>query len=107
MEQTPTTRPSLLARLRDPGDERAWREFAAIYAPLVYRLARRKGLQDADAADLTQDVFRAVAAALLRGGYDPGKGPFRGLRFPLARHPGVQPPGRQAPPPRPPGAPRR
>src|SRR5690348_11060275 len=31
---------------------------------LVHQLARRKGLQDADAADLAQDVFRAGAKAI-------------------------------------------
>src|SRR5215212_4464872 len=46
MSETPTTRPSLLVRLRDPQDERAWAEFVGIYTPLVYRLARRKGFQD-------------------------------------------------------------
>ena len=58
MSEPTTTRPSLLIRLRDPMDERAWGEFVEIYGPLVHRLARRRGLQDADAADLVQEVFR-------------------------------------------------
>ena len=37
-----------------------------LYAPLIYRYARRKGLQNADAADLTQDVLRAVSAGATR-----------------------------------------
>jgi RNA polymerase sigma-70 factor (ECF subfamily) len=86
MERTPTTRPSLLLRLSDPRDERAWSEFASIYAPLVYRLARRRGLQDADAADLTQDVFRAVARAFQDGTFQKGKGSFRGWLFRIARN---------------------
>ena len=40
----PTTRRSLVLRLRDPRDEAAWAEFVEIYEPLVYRLARKKGL---------------------------------------------------------------
>jgi RNA polymerase sigma-70 factor (ECF subfamily) len=82
----PTTRPSLLLRLRDPGDERAWSEFAAIYAPLVYRLARHKGLQDADARDLTQEVFAAVVRAFESGAFEEGKGSFRGWLFRIARN---------------------
>lgn len=35
-----------------------------IYAPVVYGFARRKGLQDSDAADVTQEVLRSVVAAI-------------------------------------------
>jgi RNA polymerase sigma-70 factor (ECF subfamily) len=72
----PQTRHTLLAKLRAPGDEAAWSEFVGLYEPLVYRLARRKGLQDADAQDLCQEVFRAVAGAISR--WDPAGGSFRG-----------------------------
>src|SRR5262249_11527239 len=64
MSESPTTRLTLLTRLRDIGDGRAWAEFVDLYAPLLYRLARRHGLQDADAADLTQDVLRPLVNAL-------------------------------------------
>jgi RNA polymerase sigma factor (sigma-70 family) len=78
MNEAPTTKPSLLIRLRDQGDERAWVEFTEIYGPLVYQLARRKGLQEADAQDLIQEVFRAVARAIERYDPDPARGSFRG-----------------------------
>ena len=58
MDEVPDTRPSLLVRLCDPKDDRAWTEFTAIYSPLIYRFACRKGFQDADAADLVQEVLR-------------------------------------------------
>ena len=64
MPSPPETRASLIVRLPDPADTRAWDEFAAVYAPLVYRLARRHGLQPADADDLVQEVFSAVAQSM-------------------------------------------
>jgi DNA-directed RNA polymerase specialized sigma24 family protein len=62
MDAEPSTRPSLLVRLCDLSDERAWSEFTEIYGPLVHRCGRRRGLQEADAQDLVQEVFRAVVS---------------------------------------------
>ena len=81
MAAIPPTRASLLVRLRDPRDEAAWREFVDLYAPLVYGYARKQGLQDADAADLGQEVLAAVAAAIGRLEYDPRRGSFRNWLF--------------------------
>jgi RNA polymerase sigma-70 factor (ECF subfamily) len=86
MADTPPTRASLLARLRDHRDDVAWGEFVDLYTPLVFRWARGRGLQQADAADLAQDVLRAVASSLLAGGYDPAKGAFRGWLYTVTRN---------------------
>jgi RNA polymerase sigma-70 factor (ECF subfamily) len=51
-------------RIRDARDGAAWSQFVTLYAPLVYGHAQKHGMQDADAADLTQDVLRAVAGAI-------------------------------------------
>jgi RNA polymerase sigma-70 factor (ECF subfamily) len=86
MAESAVTRPSLLVRIRDPQDREAWAEFVDLYAPLVYGFAHRHGLQDADAADLTQEVLRAVAGAAARLDYDPGRGSFRGWLFTVVRN---------------------
>ena len=43
------TRNSLQLRLPDKSDVDAWDQFVSIYQPLVFRLARSNGFQDADA----------------------------------------------------------
>ncbi|NKB16578.1 MAG: hypothetical protein HC774_06505 [Sphingomonadales bacterium] len=65
-------------RIRQPQDAAAWRQFAQTYAPLVYGHLRKRGLQDADAADVAQDVLRTVAARIGQFEYDPARGSFRG-----------------------------
>jgi RNA polymerase sigma factor (sigma-70 family) len=82
---TATTRPSLLLRVRDLSDAAAWGDFVEIYAPLVHRYALRRGLQDADAADIVQDVLREFARCVPRFEYDPAAGRFRGWLHTLTR----------------------
>jgi len=85
MAEIPPTRASLLVRLRDPRDECAWKEFIDLYAPLIYGYLRKQGLQDADAADLSQEVLTAVAGAVGGLEYDPQRGAFRNWLFTVVR----------------------
>jgi RNA polymerase sigma-70 factor (ECF subfamily) len=71
------TRASLLLRIRDPGDTAAWQAFVDVYGPLIYRHCRRRGLQDADAADLTQEVLFQVSRSIQTFEYRPEQGRFR------------------------------
>jgi RNA polymerase sigma-70 factor (ECF subfamily) len=72
-KDVPTTPVSLLKRLRYPGDDAAWTRFVYLYTPLLDSWSRRAGLQDADAADLVQDVFVRLARELPRFQYDPAQ----------------------------------
>jgi RNA polymerase sigma-70 factor (ECF subfamily) len=56
-----TTSSSLLERLRQPAvNPQAWGRFVSLYAGLLYRWARRWGLQAADASDVVQEVLLVV-----------------------------------------------
>ena len=66
MQEFPETRESLIFQVQDPLNREAWDQFAVIYRPVIYRLARRKGLQDADAQDLAQQVLHAVSQSVGR-----------------------------------------
>jgi len=85
MAAAPTTRPSLLVRLRDPRDRQAWDRFVELYAPVVFGYARKRGLQGADAADLTQIVLGQVVQQIGRFDYQPERGSFRGWLFTIVR----------------------
>lgn len=54
---------SLLVRLR-AGERDAWQRIVTTYGPVVHRRCRRKGLETADADDVTQEVFRAVSTGI-------------------------------------------
>ncbi len=77
MNLTPETRASLLIRVRDPADQTAWFEFVEIYRPIILRLARQKGMQEADADDVAQRVLVAVAKAVEQREHDPQRAKFR------------------------------
>jgi RNA polymerase sigma-70 factor (ECF subfamily) len=86
VDDSPLTRASLLVRIRDANNHVAWREFVQLYGPVVYGFARKRGLQDADAADLMQDVMRSISAAIGRLDYDRRQGTFRGWLFTITRN---------------------
>jgi RNA polymerase sigma-70 factor (ECF subfamily) len=72
-----TTPISLLARVRQPGEQKAWARFVEMYTPMLFLWSRRLNLQESDAADLVQDVFAVVVQKLPDFVYDRGQS-FRG-----------------------------
>ncbi len=86
MAASPDTQPSLLVRIRDERDRESWSRFVDIYTPAIYGFLRNQGLQDADAADLTQDVMASVAVAIKSFDYQPQHGRFRGWLFTVVQN---------------------
>ena len=66
MSEFPETSESLIGRVRDRTNHAAWFQFERIYRPVIFRIARAKGLQYADALDLVQQVLLSVASAIHR-----------------------------------------
>jgi RNA polymerase sigma-70 factor (ECF subfamily) len=75
MTEFPDTKSLLLANIQSLENREAWVEFVQIYRPVIYRMARRRGMQDADAQDLSQDVLVRVSKAI------PRWEPQAGIRF--------------------------
>lgn len=86
MQSNNHTRPSLLLRLRDVEDAQAWSEFVDLYTPLVFGHCRRHGLQEADAADVAQEVMQIAAQRLPGFEYDSHRGKFRGWLLQTTRN---------------------
>jgi RNA polymerase sigma factor (sigma-70 family) len=82
----PSTQMSLMLRLKKPGDQLAWHEFVSIYEPLILRLMHQRGLQEADARDVTQQVIIAVTQAVDQWEPDGQDASFRRWLFTIARN---------------------
>ena len=67
-------------------DQQAWQRLCEIYSPLIYTWIRRAGLQESDAADLVQDVFRIVAGHLHKFRKDRPGDTFRGWLWTITRN---------------------
>jgi RNA polymerase sigma-70 factor (ECF subfamily) len=74
-DMSPTS-PSLLIRLRDTGDQRAWDEFHTRYAPMIRGWCRHWFPRETD--DMVQEVFIRLTKCLKAFDYKPGTGRFRG-----------------------------
>ena len=66
MSEFPDTRSTLIAQVRSPENREAWAQFVMLYRPVIYRMARKRGMQDADAQDLAQAVLIRVLGAIDR-----------------------------------------
>jgi RNA polymerase sigma-70 factor, ECF subfamily len=67
MQPTPAT---LLEQVRHAHNQTAWEHFVRLYTPLLLNLARKLKLQEADTADMVQDVFVALVQAMPHFQYD-------------------------------------
>ena len=79
------TSATLLLRVRDVSDAKAWRDLVDRYTPRIYAWARAKGLQDADAADVTSIVLMRLVEAMRTFEYDPARS-FRGWLKTVTNH---------------------
>lgn len=66
MAEFPETVESLILKVRDPSNRQAWERFEHLYRPVIFRIARARGLQHADALDLVQQVLLSVASSIDR-----------------------------------------
>lgn len=82
---SPTTRQTLLLRIREPDDAPAWREFVALYTPLLQKFALIRGVISQDVDDVVQEVLKAVVQAIKKFEYEPEKGTFRDWLFVVTR----------------------
>jgi RNA polymerase sigma-70 factor (ECF subfamily) len=73
----PSTKVLLLSRIRCLDDHEAWQRFVDLYTPLIMRYCRRRGLQEADALDVSQAVFSNISRAIGQFEYDATRGRFR------------------------------
>jgi RNA polymerase sigma-70 factor (ECF subfamily) len=76
---------TLLDRVRE-FDADAWQRLTKLYTPIVYRWCRQAGLQDNDAGDVSQEVFRAVAGGIRSFRRDEDGHSFRGWLWTITRN---------------------
>src|ERR1700682_6240928 len=72
------TRRSLLSRLRDLGDQESWSDFFRSYWRLIYEVALKAGLTDAEAQEVVQETVISVAKQMPGFRYDAARGKFKG-----------------------------
>jgi len=79
------TRQSLLARLKDVGDQESWRVFFDTYWRLIHATALKAGLTDSEAQEVVQEVMIAAAKKMPEFTYEPGKDSLKGWLLAVTR----------------------
>lgn len=76
-EDPDATRSSLVRRLGNWNDHGGWQDFFDRYWKLIYAVAVKAGLSDAEAQDVVQETVVAVAKQMRGGGYNRDKSSFK------------------------------
>jgi RNA polymerase sigma-70 factor (ECF subfamily) len=79
------TRWSLLSRLKDAADADSWQEFFDTYWRLIYAVAVKAGLTDAEAQEVVQEVVIGVAKKMPEFRCDPAAGSFKAWLLQVTR----------------------
>jgi len=79
------THASLLERLKDLGDQASWNRFYETYHDLIFSVARRAGLNEAEASEVVQDTLISVAKKMPEFTYDPARDSFKGWLLTVVR----------------------
>ena len=79
------TRASLIQRLKNWQDQSSWQEFFDTYWKLVYGVARKSGMSDAEAQDVVQETMASVASHMPSFKYDPAVGSFKAWLLQMTR----------------------
>ena len=79
------TRRSLLTRLRQADDQAGWQEFFDTYWRLLYGVARKAGLNEAEAQDAVQDCVITVSRQMPKFRYEPERCSFKGWLLMILR----------------------
>lgn len=79
------TRASLIQRLKNLEDQPSWQEFFDTYWKLIYGVARKAGLSDAEAQDVVQETMASVSKHMPTFKYDPAVGSFKAWLLKLTR----------------------
>jgi len=72
------TRYTLLSRLEDRGDQDSWKDFFDTYWRLIYSVAVKSGLTEAEAQDVVQETIISVARDIHKFERDRALGSFKG-----------------------------
>ncbi|MCU0713695.1 MAG: sigma-70 family RNA polymerase sigma factor [Pirellula sp.] len=86
MTHFPETNEMLIARVKDLGDADSWLEFVGIYQPTILKMARRRGLQDADARDVAQQILISVSHSISSWSPNLDGPPFRAWLVTITRN---------------------
>jgi RNA polymerase sigma factor (sigma-70 family) len=77
IEELIPTRATLIQRLKNWQDQASWQDFFDTYWKLIYGVALKGGLTEAEAQDVVQETMISVAKHMPTFKYDPSIGSFK------------------------------